>query len=95
MVLNIISAVSDDDFCGIFIKNTLRGCGVNTYLQKFYGVGSTKDVIIVFRGEDRRLYVYISSTSLLIPVTVKSQTAVPTNTIFNIAITKQKIFTSH
>jgi len=64
--INVVSAVGDD-FCGIFIENTLRGYGVNTYLQKFYGVGSTKDVIIVFRGEDRRFHVYIGAASLLDP----------------------------
>lgn len=54
--VTVIGAIGDDLF-GDFIEKTLKGYGLRTKLQRVKGVGTTKDMILVVRGEDRRYHV--------------------------------------
>ena len=50
-----VGAVGEDIF-GNFIENTLKGYGVKCHLQKVVEAGTSKDLILVVRGEDRRYH---------------------------------------
>ncbi|RKY03440.1 hypothetical protein DRP77_06100 [Candidatus Poribacteria bacterium] len=54
--VTVIGAIGDDLF-GDFIENTLKSYGLRTKLQRIKGVGTTKDMILVAKGEDRRYHV--------------------------------------
>jgi len=54
--ITVIGAIGEDIF-GEFIERTLEGYGLRTRLQRVRGVGTTKDLILVARGEDRRFHV--------------------------------------
>jgi len=54
--VTVIGAIGEDIF-GEFIERTLKGYGLKTRLQRISDVGTTKDLILVVRGEDRRFHV--------------------------------------
>ncbi|MGB9805570.1 MAG: carbohydrate kinase family protein [Thermoproteota archaeon] len=59
-------AVGKDAF-GTFIKNTLEEKGVLTYLTQLSEVGTTKNVALVVKGEDRRFHVDLGASWYLDP----------------------------
>ena len=54
--VTVIGAIGEDIF-GDFIERTLEGYGLKTRLQRIKEVGTTKDLILVAKGEDRRFHV--------------------------------------
>jgi len=62
----LIGAVGDDIF-GDFIEKELKRHGLNVLIQRVKGVGTTKDMILVVRGEDRRFHVEVGATLYLDP----------------------------
>lgn len=61
-----IGAIGNDIF-GNFIEETLRRHGVIAHLQKVPNVGTSKDLILVVRGEDRRYHVDNGANQFLSP----------------------------
>lgn len=66
-----VGAVGDDLF-GDFVERVLRSHGVVTHLQRVRGVGTSKDLILVVRGQDRRYHVDIGANWYLDPGHVRS-----------------------
>jgi len=66
-----IGAIGDDLF-GDFVERVLRSHGVVTHLQRVRGVGTSKDLILVVRDEDRRYHVDIGANWHLDPGHVRS-----------------------
>lgn len=66
-----VGAVGDDIF-GDFIEGELRKNGVITHLQRVPGVGTSKDLILVVRGEDRRYHADCGANLFLSPEFVVS-----------------------
>ena len=64
--ITLIGAVGDDVF-GDFIEEELRRHGLNVIIQRIKGVGTTKDMILVVKGEDRRFHVEVGATLYLDP----------------------------
>lgn len=54
--VTVIGAIGEDIF-GEFIERTLKGYGLKTHLQRISEVSTTKDLILVAKGEDRRFHV--------------------------------------
>jgi sugar/nucleoside kinase (ribokinase family) len=61
-----IGAIGNDIF-GNFIEETLNKYGVVAHLQKVSNVGTSKDLILVVRGEDRRYHVDNGANQFLSP----------------------------
>lgn len=61
-----IGAIGNDIF-GDFIEETLGRHGVIAHLQKVPNVGTSKDLILVVRGEDRRYHVDNGANQFLSP----------------------------
>ncbi len=51
-----IGAVGEDVF-GLFLERELKRHGVKTHLQKVSDVGTSKNLVLVVKGEDRRFHV--------------------------------------
>jgi sugar/nucleoside kinase (ribokinase family) len=66
-----VGAVGEDLF-GDFVEGVLRSHGVVTHLQRVRGVGTSKDLILVVRGQDRRYHVDIGANWYLDPGHVRS-----------------------
>jgi len=66
-----VGAVGEDPF-GAFIEGVLGEHGVVTRLQRVRGVGTSKDLVLVVRGEDRRFHVDIGANRRLSPEHVRS-----------------------
>ena len=66
-----VGAVGEDPF-GDFVEDVLRNHGVVTHLQRVRGVGTSKDLILVVRGQDRRYHVDIGANWHLDPDRVLS-----------------------
>jgi sugar/nucleoside kinase (ribokinase family) len=66
-----IGAIGNDIF-GNFIEETLRKHGVIAHLQKVPNIGTSKDLILVVRGEDRRYHVDNGANQFLSPEYVLS-----------------------
>jgi fructokinase len=62
-------AVGKDAF-GAFIRSTLEEKGVLTYLTELNEVGTTKNVALVVKGEDRRFHVDLGASWYLDPEVV-------------------------
>ena len=58
--VSVVCAVGDDLF-GDFIENILREHGVTTHLQRIRGVGTSKTLALVVKGEDRRFHTDIGA----------------------------------
>lgn len=54
--VTVIGAIGEDLF-GDFIEKKLKSYGLKAKLQRIKGVGTTKDMILVAKGEDRRYHV--------------------------------------
>ena len=52
-----LSAAIGDDLAGDFIARIFEKYGVKTHFQKIDNLGTTKDVILIVKGEDRRYHV--------------------------------------
>jgi len=63
--ISLIGAVGKDIF-GKFIEETLHKYGVKTHLQ-YYDVGTSKNIILVVKGEDRRFHVEVGANQYLNP----------------------------
>ena len=66
--ISTIISVGKDVF-GDFIKRTLLGAGINSYVYKA-GVRTSKDLILVVKGEDRRFHVDVGANLFLDPAYV-------------------------
>ena len=66
-----ISAVGKDVF-GLFLEEELKKHGVRTYLQKVSNVGTSKNLVLVVKGEDRRFHVDNGANWFLSPEYVLS-----------------------
>ncbi len=66
-----VGAVGEDVF-GDFLENLLNGHGVVTHLQRVPGVPTSKDLILVVSGEDRRFHVDVGANWHLGPEHVLS-----------------------
>ncbi|MCX8170373.1 MAG: carbohydrate kinase family protein [Candidatus Bathyarchaeota archaeon] len=64
--LSSIGAVGYDIF-GDFIEGELKKHGVIAHLQRIHNVGTSKDLILVVRGEDRRYHVDSGANLFLSP----------------------------
>ncbi|MCD6563695.1 MAG: carbohydrate kinase family protein [Thermoproteales archaeon] len=60
----VIGAVGDDVF-GRFIEDTLSSYGLDVRLEKNEGVDTSKNLILVVKGEDRRFHVDIGANIML------------------------------
>lgn len=63
--ISLIGAVGKDIF-GKFIEETLHKYGIKTHLQ-YYDIGTSKNIILVVRGEDRRFHVEVGANRYLDP----------------------------
>lgn len=70
----VIGAVGKDVF-GDFIVRELGERGLVTVIQRVEEKGTTKDVILVVKGEDRRFHVDIGASLMLDPELVKEKIA--------------------
>ena len=59
--VGVVGAVGTDTF-GDFIEKSLREKGVVTHLKRVKDVGSTSDVVLVVKGEDRRFHVDLGAS---------------------------------
>jgi sugar/nucleoside kinase (ribokinase family) len=75
-----VGAIGDDPL-GDFLERALRSHGVVTHLQRVRGVGTSTDLILVVRDEDRRYHVDIGANWHLDPAHVLSVLAEETPTI--------------
>ncbi len=75
------------DLFGEFIENVLRSNGVIPHLQRVPDVGTSKDLILVVKGEDRRYHVDIGANLYLAPDHVRSVLAVEKPQILYIGAT--------
>ena len=66
-----VGAIGQDLF-GDFVESTLRNHGVVTHLQRVPGIGTSKDLILVVRGEDHRYHVDLGANLHLEPDNVRS-----------------------
>jgi len=66
-----VGAVGEDIF-GDFLESLLKKNDIITHLQRVPGVGTSKDLILVVRGEDRRFHVDIGANWHLSPEYVLS-----------------------
>lgn len=57
----VVSAIGND-YCGTFIEKTLSGYDIQTRFFKLRDLGSTKNVIVVIDGEDRRFHVDVGAS---------------------------------
>lgn len=64
-----VGAVGKDVF-GAFIRSTLEEKGVLTYLTELKEVGTTKNIALVVKGEDRRFHVDLGASWYLDPEVV-------------------------
>lgn len=69
--VSCVGAVGEDLF-GDFVEGVLRSHGVVTHLQRVRGVGTSKDLILVVKGQDRRYHVDIGANWHLDPAHVCS-----------------------
>jgi len=68
----VIGAVGDDTY-GRFIEETLAGYGIKTFLYKVSDVGTSKNLILVVKGEDRRFHVDVGANVRLDPIFVEEK----------------------
>jgi sugar/nucleoside kinase (ribokinase family) len=61
-----------EDFFGEFIESVLKRYGVVTHLEKVQKVGTSKDLILVVTGQDRRYHVDVGANRYLSPEHVVS-----------------------
>jgi sugar/nucleoside kinase (ribokinase family) len=66
-----VGAIGKDLF-GDFVESTLRKHGVVTHLQRVSGIGTSKDLILVVRGEDHRYHVDLGANLHLDPDNVRA-----------------------
>jgi sugar/nucleoside kinase (ribokinase family) len=66
-----VGAIGQDLF-GDFVESTLRKHGVLTHLQRVPAIGTSKDLILVVRGEDHRYHVDLGANVHLDPDSVRS-----------------------
>lgn len=67
----VVGALGKDTF-GDFIEQTLRDYGLTLRLQRVDKVGTTKDMILIVKGEDRRFHVDLGASWFLDPSLVMS-----------------------
>uniref|UniRef100_A0A7C2ZBR1 Carbohydrate kinase family protein n=1 Tax=Ignisphaera aggregans TaxID=334771 RepID=A0A7C2ZBR1_9CREN len=60
----VVTAIGND-FCGVFIEKNLTDYGLQPMFYKLRDRGSTKNLILVFEGEDRRFHLDIGSSPYL------------------------------
>lgn len=60
----VVSAIGND-YCGIFIEKTISEYSIQTKFFKLHDLGSTKNVIVVINGEDRRFHVDVGASYYL------------------------------
>lgn len=58
--VSCVGAVGED-FFGDFIEGILKDHGIKTHLQRVKDAGTSKDLVLVVRGEDRRFHVYVGA----------------------------------
>jgi sugar/nucleoside kinase (ribokinase family) len=66
-----IGAVGEDIF-GVFQENLLKNYGIKTHLQKISSANTSKNLVLVVAGEDRRFHVDIGANMYLSPEYVQS-----------------------
>jgi len=71
--VSTVGAIGKDLF-GDFVESTLAKHGVLTHLQRVPGIGTSKDLILVVKGEDRRYHVDLGANLHLDPDIVRSVT---------------------
>jgi sugar/nucleoside kinase (ribokinase family) len=59
-----------DDALGDFIENGLRSHGLAVYPERLSSVPTSKNIVLVVRGEDRRFYAELAANTMLSPVHV-------------------------
>jgi len=67
-----VGVIGKDAF-GAFIKNILEEKGILTYLTELSEVGTTKNIILVVKGEDRRFHVDLGASWYLDPEIVSKR----------------------
>jgi len=68
--VSLIGAIGKDTF-GQFIRSTLENYQIITHLQEMENVGTTKNVIIVVKNQDRRFHVELGASLHLDPAIVQ------------------------
>lgn len=76
-----VGAVGEDIF-GSFLEKELKKHGVKTYLQRVPNVGTSKDLVLVVKGEDRRFHVDNGANWFLSPEHILSVVYEEKPTIF-------------
>lgn len=61
------------DVLGTFIADVLREYGVEAHLQVISNVGTSKDMVLVVKGEDRRYHAEVGANLHLDPALVKAR----------------------
>lgn len=61
-----------DDTLGGFMEDELRKRGLKAYPERLSGVPTSKNLVLVVRGEDRRFYAELAANTMLSPVHVLS-----------------------
>lgn len=81
-----VGAVGEDLF-GDFIERALKDHGVITHLQRVRKVGTSKDLILVVKGQDRRYHVDVGANWYLSPDHVRSVLAEEKPLVFYVGAT--------
>jgi len=66
-----VGGIGEDPF-GDFIESVLKSHGVITHLQRIRETGTSKDLVLVVKGEDRRYHVDVGANWYLSPDHVQS-----------------------
>lgn len=82
----VIGAVGED-IHGEFVERTLRSYGVGTFLQKVRDVETSKNLILVVQGEDRRFHVDIGANIMLSPEYLREKSSHLLSQIFYVGAT--------
>ncbi len=69
--VGLVGAIGNDTF-GQFIERTLKDHQILTHLQEVEGVGTTKNMIIVVKDQDRRFHLELGASWHLDPGIVKA-----------------------
>ena len=68
--IGVVGAIGADPF-GDFIENSIKSYGINVFLQRVPQMCTTKNVILVVKGEDRRFHVDLGASWYLDPEHVR------------------------
>lgn len=64
--IGVVGSVGDDIY-GRFVEETLRKHGIRTFLKRSSGAETSKNLILVVKGQDRRFHVDVGANILLEP----------------------------